>query len=463
MKIKTRLSLYFTLISSGALLLVLVALYIAVYSFFTADFYSRLTDRTNLASQLYLKADELAADSMLQIQQKYLDKLPDEVIRIYDGNNLSAFKMNHNIYWTRSIIDQVRREGYMEYEEGDRKVVGKFYKDNQGDFVILASAVDENSARRLMMLGKITIVLFIIFGTGLFFAGRMFAQKALSPVDKIIAQIRNIRSNNLHMRVSQVKSRDEIAELIDNFNSLLAHLQNAFELQQTFVANASHELRTPLTSIIGEVELALEKDRDKSEYERILASIAIDGARLQETITSLMELAQVDLNYTQAKLSPVRVDELVWELEEKWSARKGAGMLKIELATLPDDEELLTIPANKSMLYIALNNIIDNAFKYSEPHPVTLSFEANASHIKIAVSDNGPGISKENAEKIFTPFFRASRDKNIAGSGIGLYITSKIIELFKGTITVISDGQQGSTFVVEFLKDDDRRVYSVNS
>jgi len=258
MKIKTRLSLYFTLISSGALLLVLVAVYIAVFSFFTADFYSRLTDRTNLASQLYLKADELTADSMLQIQQKYLDRLPDEVIRIYDSNNLSAFKMNHNFYWTKTIIEQVRRDKYVAYEEGDRKVVGKFYQDNQGDFVILASAVDENSARRMLMLGKITVVLFIIFGTGLFFAGQMFAQKALSPVNKIIAQIQNIRSSNLHLRVSQVKSKDEIAELIDNFNRLLAHLQNAFELQQTFVANASHELRTPLTSIMGEVELALE-------------------------------------------------------------------------------------------------------------------------------------------------------------------------------------------------------------
>ncbi|GGH08452.1 sensor histidine kinase [Mucilaginibacter phyllosphaerae] len=452
MKIKTRLSLYFTLISSGSLLLVLIALYIAVYSFFTTDFYNRLTDRTNLASQLYLKADELAADSLLEIQQQYLEKLSGEVIRIYDQNNTSAFKMDHNIYWTKNIINQVRKEGYLEYEEGKRKVVGKYYHDNQGDFVILASAIDINSQRRMIILGQIASVLFIVFGVILFFAGRMFAQKALSPVDKIIAQIRNIRSSNLYMRVTQVKSKDEIAELINNFNSLLAHLQNAFELQQTFVANASHELRTPLTSIMGEVEVALEKDRDKAEYERILASIATDGARLQETITSLMELAQVDLNYTQAKLSPVRVDELIWELEEQWSARKGAGRLKIQLAALPDDEEVLTIPANKSMLYIALNNIIDNAFKYSEPHPVTMSFEATASRILISVSDEGPGISKENAEKIFNPFYRANKDKSISGSGIGLYITSKIIELFKGTIRVVSDAGKGSTFVVEFIR-----------
>ena len=452
MKIKTRLSLYFMLISAGALLIVLVALYIAVYSFFTADFYSRLTDRTNLASQLYLKADELAADSLTQVQQQYLEKLSGEVIRIYDQNNLSAFKMDHNVYWTKDIINQVRRDGYIEYLEGRRKVVGKLYHDNQGDFVILASAIDINSQRRMIILGQIASALFLIFGIILFFAGRMFAQKALSPVDKIIAQIRNIRSSNLHLRVSQVNSKDEIAELIDNFNRLLAHLQNAFELQQTFVANASHELRTPLTSIMGEVEVALEKNRDRVEYERILSSIATDAARLQETITSLMELAQVDLNYTQAKLTPVRVDELVWELEEQWSARKGAGMLKIQLAALPENEELLTIPANKQMLYIALNNIIDNAFKYSEPHPVTLSFEATILNIKISVADKGPGISTENAEKIFDPFFRINKDKSIAGSGIGLYITSKIIELFRGTIKVESDGQAGSTFIVEFTK-----------
>ncbi|MFD0793049.1 ATP-binding protein [Mucilaginibacter litoreus] len=452
MKIKTRLSLYFTLISSGSLLLVLVALYIAVYSFFTADFYNRLTDRTNLASKLYLKADELAADSMLKIQREYLERLSGEVVRIYDQNNLSAFKMDHNIYWTKDIINQVRKDGHIAYEEGKRKVVGRYYHDNQGDFVILASAIDVSSKRRMIILAKIASVLFVVFGIILFFAGRKFAQRALSPVDSIISQIRSIRSSNLHLRVKQVRNRDEIAELIDNFNALLAHLQNAFELQQTFVANASHELRTPLTSIMGEVEVALDKPRDADEYKRILASIAHDGARLQETITSLMELAQIDLNYTQAKLSAVRVDELIWELEEQWTQRKGPGKLKLQLAELPADEELLTILAHKQLLFMALNNLIDNAFKYSYNKPVTLGFEATGSGIRISVTDEGAGIAPEFRERIFQPFFRINKDKSTAGSGIGLYITSKIIELFKGSIKVTSGGGAGAVFTVEFLK-----------
>ncbi len=452
MKIKTRLSLYFTLISSGALLLVLAAVYVTMYSVFTASFYNRLTDRANLASQLYLKADELAADSIQQIQQRYLEKLPNEVMRVYDDNNLSAFNMKHNVYWKRSVIEQVRHDRHIEYEEGDRKVVGKYYVDNQGNFVILVSAVDEGTAHRMATLGKVALLLFIIFTAGLFLAGQLFAQKALSPVSNIISQIRNIRSTNLHERITQVKSRDEIAELIDNVNRLLAHLDNAFELQRTFVANASHELRTPLTSIMGEVDVALDKPRDQHEYQRVLHSIANDGARLQETITSLMELAQVDVHYTQAILIPVRVDELVFELSDKWNARKGDGMLRVNLIGMPDDEDALAIPANKQMLYIALNNIIDNAFKYSEGSPVVLNFEAGTEAIRIEVKDKGRGISAAEQEKIFQPFYRGSKVKAVAGSGIGLYITSKIIALFKGTIQLVSDETQGSTFIIEFKR-----------
>jgi signal transduction histidine kinase len=292
----------------------------------------------------------------------------------------------------------------------------------------------------------------VIFGTGLFFAGRVFAQKALSPVDKIISQISNIQASNLHLRVDEVNTKDEIAQLVNNFNRLLEHLQNAFELQQTFVANASHELRTPLTSIMGEVDVALNKKRNMAEYERVLHSIANDGGRLQETITSLMELAQVDLNYTRAALTPVRVDELIWELDEYWTNKKGPGLLRIQLADLPEDEELLTIPAHKSMLYIALNNIIDNAFKYSGSNPVVLNFRADAAGITIAITDKGQGISKEDIEKIYQPFFRVNTDKSVSGSGIGLYITSKIIELFKGNIHVASQPGKGSTFTVSFLK-----------
>jgi signal transduction histidine kinase len=452
MKIKTRLSLYFTVISCGALLLVLLGVYIAFYTFSKDDFSNRLSDRIEVASKLYLEADEISKDSLMQVQQQYLAKLPDEVIRVYDESNRSAFNSTNGIYWKDTIIKQVRKEGHIEYEEGNRQVLGKSYKDNQGNFVIIASAIDRNFSNRTIRLGKIAAVFFVIFSTALFFAGQWFAKNTLQPIQKVVGQMRQIQSSNLHLRIQRNKNKDEIAELISNFNSLLERLQNAFELQQSFVSNASHELRTPLTSILGEVDVALEKQRTVEEYERVLRSVSTDAMHLHDTITSLMELAQVDFNYTQALLSPLRMDELLWELQDHWLAKRGQGLLNLSFSSFPEDENALIIKGNKPLLHIALNNIVDNAFKYSAGAPVSIHFDAGDNHVRITVTDTGPGIKPGDSELIFKSFYRADSTRNVPGTGVGLYISSKIIQLCNGTIQVVSDGVSGSSFVIDFVR-----------
>ncbi|WP_345955739.1 ATP-binding protein [Mucilaginibacter sp. PAMB04168] len=452
MKIKTRLSLYFTLISCGALLFVLLGVYIAFYTFSKDDFTNRLSDRIKVASKLYLEADEISKDSLVQVQQQYLEKLPDEVIRVYDESNRSAFNATNGIYWKDDIIKQVRKEGQIEYEEGKRQVLGKYYKDNQGNFVIMASAIDRNFSNRTIRLGKIAAVFFVIFSTALFFAGQWLAKNTLQPIQKVVGQMRQVQSSNLHLRIQSNKNKDEIAELISNFNSLLERLQNAFELQQSFVSNASHELRTPLTSILGEVDVALDKQRTVEEYERVLRSVSTDAMHLQDTITSLMELAQVDFNYTQALLSPLRIDELLWELQEHWLIKKGQGLVNVSFSNFPEDENELIIQGNKPLLHIAFNNIIDNAFKYSAGAPVGIRFDSSHNHVRITVTDTGPGIKPSDSELIFKSFYRADHTSEVPGTGVGLYIASKIIQLCNGTIQVVSDGVLGSSFVIGFAK-----------
>jgi signal transduction histidine kinase len=452
MKIKTRLSLYFTLISCGALLLVLIALFFAVFGFLQTDFNKRLSDRINVATQLYLKADEIGADSLVQVQQRYLERLPNEVIRVYNDNNKAAFNTTSNLIWSDKIIEQVRNDGFIEYEEGDRQVVGRYVKDNQGNFVILASAVDRNFWPRIAVLSKITLILFVGFSSILFFAGQWFAKKMLAPINNIISQITQIRSSNLHLRIAKVKNKDEIAELVSNFNSLLERLENAFELQQSFVSNASHELRTPLTSIMGEADVALEQPRTPQEYERVLQSVSADAMHLQLTISSLMELAQVDFNYTRAVLQPVRMDELIWEMHDHWVERKGEAKLMLSFTDFPEDEDMLVIQGNKPMLLIALNNIVDNAYKYSNDAPVKMHFEVQHQFIVITVTDSGPGIKPADIDNIFKSFYRAESTRNIQGTGVGLFIAHKIIDLCNGAIQVESDGSSGTSFIIKFNK-----------
>jgi signal transduction histidine kinase len=449
MKIKDRLALYFTLISAGILLIAMAAVFIAFNSLVKADFYSRLMDRTLVAAQVYLEADEISADSLNHVRERYLKKLPGEVIRFYDDRNAPSFIKDKQQYWSSGVINEVRKQKQMEFTEGERQTVGIYYPDNQGNFVILTSAADSQGRQKINDLVEIMLFMFVCVITSLFFIGRWFAKKALKPMDNIVNQVQQVRASNLSVRINEGNGKDEISKLAQNFNRLLAHLENAFELQQTFVINASHELRTPVTSIIGELEVALNKERTQQEYEQTLHSLLNDTERLNETISSLLELAQVDMSYTQAALSPVAMDELVWELSDYWNAKAGKGMFVVNVSSLPEDHDKLLIPANKALLTIALNNIISNGYKFSNNGLVQCDLDADNDHISITLTDLGIGVPAEETQKIFQSFFRGSNVKSFHGSGIGLYITAKIISLFNGTMGV-RPLKKGTSFVIQF-------------
>lgn len=451
MKIKDRLSLYFTLLGSGVLLVVLISIYLSVYSLVRTDFFSHLNDRANVAAQLYLKADEITADSLSRVRNRYIKNLPGEVIRFYDNRNAATFIRDDQKYWGRQTIEAVRKRHFLEYSEDDRQIVGIYFKDNQGNFVILVSAEDREGIRRLGLMLKTMLTVFFVVGAVLYFVGRLLATKALSPINNVVQQMKLINANNLNKRLDEGNGRDEISELANNFNRLLAHLENAFELQKTYVTNASHELRTPVTSIIGEVELALSKTRDAAHHEKTLQLVLEQSERLRDTITGLMELAQVDMDFSTAEQTPVRVDELLWEVHEYWITKPGEGPLKINIEHLPDDDALLTIYANRQLMFIALNNLIGNAFKFSEHKQVVCNFYADDHLLRIRIADLGIGIPEEDMDKVTKSFYRSYNARSFAGNGIGLYVTQKIIQLFGGTIAINSVQDKGTTVTVEFL------------
>jgi signal transduction histidine kinase len=452
MKIKNRLSLYFTLTTAVILFIAMVIIFISFQSLVKSDFYNRLLDRSKVASQLYLKADEISADSLGRVRARYLKQLPGEIIRFYNNKNAASFIKDKQQYWSNSVIGAVRKQKEIEFTEGIRQTVGVYYHDNQGDFVVLVSASDIQGIRRLDDLVEIMSILFIGVILSLFVISRWFAKKALEPIDNVIDQMQLVRASNLSMRISEGNGKDEISRLAQNFNRLLKHLENTFELQQSFVTNASHELRTPLTSIIGEIEVALHKTRTAGEYEQLLMSLLGDASRLKETITSLLELAQVDISYTQVILTPVAVDELIWEINEHWVKKQGKNHFLVNMVQLPEDPEQLLLPANKPLLLIALNNIISNAYKFSDDKPVRCELYADKNKIQISIIDKGVGIPAEGREKVFESFYRAENVKDYHGSGVGLYVTRKIINLFNGTIRIDSSSDNGTVFTVEFLR-----------
>lgn len=451
MKITERLALYFTLISTLTLLCVLTVVYFTFAKVMEEEFFDRLTDRTMVTAKLYLEADEISSDALNRVRAQYLEKLNSEVIRIYNNRNSATFIGDEQQFWSNETINRVREAGKLRFKEGERQVVGIFYKDNQGDFVILASAVDLGTAVRIKKLLRVMIGVFIIIFSGLLLSGRWVAKRILSPLSLFTEQVKLIKSSNLHFRVEEGKNKDEITLLSQNFNNLMEHLEHSFILQKTFVANASHELRTPVTRMIIGAEIALSKERQPEDYRRALQSVLEDAEKLGNIITALLNLAQADLGYSNALEEELRLDELIWQLQEEWNRRKGPNQLKVEMVNLPlDDDRPLIITANITLLQIALDNVISNAFKFSDDRQVSCILEVVPGGMVLTISDQGAGIPADRLEHIFRPFYSAADKTGHAGNGMGLYMAHKIVTLFGGTITAVSSIGKGTVFTLTF-------------
>jgi len=148
MKIKNKLTLIFTLIIAIILLCLNLYIYILSSSFTRNNFYNQLKDRAIVTATVFLEADEESSAIIQSFQKKYLRSLPDEIIRIYTEKNKPAFiDSSDTISFDNSFINAVRKSKEYREENGDRQTLGIYYQDNQGNFVIIASAVDETGIR----------------------------------------------------------------------------------------------------------------------------------------------------------------------------------------------------------------------------------------------------------------------------------------------------------------------------
>lgn len=448
MKIKNRLSLQFTAIVATMMAVVFSVLFWITEESRKTDFYARVKDRALTTAEIFLAQDNLTKEKFREVQKKYPQQLPDEIVRLYDSLGNYAFIKDITPYWTKDIVNKVRQDKYLEYQHGDRQTVGIYYMDNSGNFVVLASAVDDYGFTRQRELLLVLIAIFVITLFIMFMTGRIFAEVALSPINRVNLQVKNIQASNLNQRVDEGNGKDEISALAINFNNLLGRLQEAFEIQSSFVTNASHELRTPVTSIIGEIEVTLGKVREREDYQKSMQSILTEAERLKEITDNLLELAQVNFSITRLSSSPVRIDELLWDLRAEWMKKTEDSKLDLKFDDLPDDENKLVVNGNKQLLDMAISNILKNAFKFSGNEKVVCSLTQADHLITLSIADRGIGISEDDIPHIFQPFYRGNNARVYSGYGIGLSLTEKIIHIHHGTILVKSRIGEGAEFLV---------------
>lgn len=418
------------------------------------DFYKVLNDRAFTTAYIFLEEDEFPPNLYKTVKERYLRTLTSEVSLFFDSENNPAFLgLSDEVSYSNELINHIRDQEYYEFKDGDRRAVGIYYRDNQGDFVIIVSAIDVNGRNHLNNLFWTLLLGFMLSVIVLFLVGRLFATQALKPISRVVNQVNNISVSNLDVRLDEGNKVDEIAELSATFNKMLDRFEESFNVQQRFVANASHELRTPLTSMIGEIEVALEKERSPKDYVEVLNSIHQDALTLHELTTGLLNLAEAESEKIYEMLQPIRVDEVVIEAVMLIEKQYPKATIKVNYLIENVEEDDFVIPANRALLFNTFANILDNALKYSpDNQTVELAIDASDTKIEFTIKDFGIGIAENDISNIYDPFYRSSDATLFKGFGIGLSLVKRVLSIVNGEIQISSMPGEGTTVTVYFMK-----------
>ncbi len=302
----------------------------------------------------------------------------------------------------------------------------------------------EEALRRLLLVLAVMlpVALAVSLAAGWFLAGW-----ALRPVGSITRAAQRIAEGDLSQRLTVPLAADEIGTLVATFNEMIARLDASFQQVRRFSADASHELRTPLTVMKGETELALRRPRAAEDYTSVLESNLEEIDRLTRIVDELLFLSRADLGEVTMASLPVRLDELLQEVQKQASVLGQEHNVQVALGALTP----ATILGDELRLRELLLNLVDNAVKYSKPDgKVELSLTTGGGQARLSVSDQGIGIPPETRARIFDRFYRTNEARAHAkrGTGLGLAICRWIAEAHRGRVEVQSQSNEGSRFTV---------------
>jgi signal transduction histidine kinase len=451
MTITNKLTLLFTGLVAIIILLSASAIYYFTAEFRKQDFQERLNNKGENIAKLLIKVEEIDNELLKKIEKDNPLTLPKEQITIFDYKNRILFKSGESIIANpdSSIIDKIRLNGSVFYQVGKNDVVGFLYADRYERFVVWVTAQDIYGYRKLSNLRNVLISVFFSCIIIVLMAGRIFASRAMNPIQKVIDQVETISAYSLDKRLNEGNGQDEIARLSHTFNNMLGRLESAFKVQKTFIANASHELRTPLAIIRGQLEVLLQKDRDTEEYRDTIQSVLLDISALNQTSNRLLLLAQASSETTEQSFVPIRLDESIWQARSEVLKRNDNYVILVKFEALDNLLETCYVAGNELLLKTAFLNLFENACKYSDDNTANIVLNKQNNHFTIQVIDNGIGIEMKDQKNIFQPFYRGDNTGTKHGHGIGLSLAEKIILSHKGTLSFTSLVNKGTTFLVE--------------
>lgn len=284
------------------------------------------------------------------------------------------------------------------------------------------------------------IVLYLVLAGGLIIA---LTRRVVRPVLELTEATQQVAKGNFGVHIESGR-KDEIGRLTANFNHMVGELRTIDYLRRDFISNVSHEIKTPLASIHGYARLLQHESLSREERAEYSTIIADEAMRLSSLASTMLRLSRLESQEKVEDTTRYRLDEQLRRtivlLEPQWRHKE----IAFELDLQP-----VEYVANEELMCQVWSNLLGNAIKFShQAGRVDVSLRETAGEAVVSVRDHGIGIAEGDIAHVFEKFFQVDRAHSGEGSGLGLSLVRRIIDLQGGRIDVQSSVGQGSTFIV---------------
>ena len=400
------LTLKYTFFMSVVLVTSLIIIYIVSDRARHESFQGTLRSEAITKANLFLE-NKVDVSTMQHIYLNNTQFINEVEVAVYtpDFKMLYHDAAEHDIVKeTHEMIQQICEKGEMPIEvDKGYQAVGILYKDK---YVVTAAAHDGYGEANMVTLRNTLLSILLASVLLMLIVGYLLATLTIRPIER------------------------------------------ALTAQKMFASNVSHELRTPLAAIMGELGLALQKERTPEDYQGRISRALDDASRMSDTIIGLLNLARAEYDASQIKMESIRVDELLMDVIEEMLRAKPEYHINLSFSNTPESDEDVSVIANRYLLALAFRNLIENNCKYSSDHTshVTIGVQQGLS---ITFADNGIGMTPAERRNLFRMFYRGSNHTE-GGHGIGMALVQRIMTLHKACIDVLSKEGHGTKFIISF-------------
>lgn len=290
-----------------------------------------------------------------------------------------------------------------------------------------------NYAMLLAYAFLFSIIVFMLIIMGL-------SNKAMKPIVQLNNATQEVAKGNFDVVVVN-DSQDEIGQLTESFNKMAKELKSIEYLRKDFVSNVSHEFKTPISSILGFAKLLENRNLTDEEKKEYLDIIVEESKRLSNLSTNILNLSKLESQEIVFNKSEYDLDEqmrnVILLLEPKWYEKNISFDIEMEKISLHANEDLM------QQVWI---NLLNNAITYSHPKGVIhIKVYNEEEQAVIVIRDEGIGMDEYTKERMFEKFFKGNSSLSKEGTGLGLALVKRIIDLHHGTIEVESRPGEGTT------------------